>query len=205
MGRVISIGRLDFNTEGLLLLSNDGALARHLESPSTGWLRRYRVRVNGKVEQNVLDTLAKGVEIEGIRYGPIEAKLDRVQGATSWLTLGIREGKNREVRRIMDHLALTVNRLIRLSFGPFALGELEPGAVAEVKRRILADQLGEELAKDLGLKEKRQNRGDSPSREENTAPARPRMGAARSVKGAPAGKLVVEKKVVRARKPRTGK
>jgi 23S rRNA pseudouridine2605 synthase len=202
MGRVISVGRLDFNTEGLLLLTNDGALARHLESPSTGWLRRYRVRVNGKVEQNVLDTLAKGVEIEGIRYGPIEAKLDRVQGANSWLTLGIREGKNREVRRIMDHLALTVNRLIRLSFGPFALGELEPGAVEEVKRRILADQLGEELAKDLGLREKRQNRGDSTAREESDAPARPRTGPARSFKGAPTGKLVVEKKVVRARKPR---
>ncbi len=178
MPRVISIGRLDFNTEGLLLLTNDGALARHLEAPSTGWLRRYRVRVNGAVEQSALDGLAGGIEIEGIRYGPIEAKLDRVQGANSWLTLALREGKNREVRRIMDHLGVTVNRLIRLSFGPFALGELEPGVVVEVKRRVLAEQLGDELAQKLGLKEKRQNRGEGAAEREEkpvrpTKPGRP--------------------------------
>jgi 23S rRNA pseudouridine2605 synthase len=163
MGRVISIGRLDFNTEGLLLLTNDGALARHLESPSTGWLRRYRVRVNGKVEQGALDALAKGVEIDRMKYGPIEGKLDRVQGANCWLTLGLREGKNREVRRIMEHMGLVVNRLIRLSFGPFILGELEPGGIEEVKRRVLADQLGEEVALTLGIREKRQTRGEAPS------------------------------------------
>lgn len=192
LGRVISIGRLDFNTEGLLLLTNDGALARHLESPSTGWLRRYRVRVNGKVEQGALDALANGIEIEGMKYGPIEGKLDRVQGANCWLTLGLREGKNREVRRIMDHMGLVVNRLIRLSFGPFSLGELEPGAVEEVKRRVLADQLGDELALALGIKEKRQHRGETPGKRpaENSAKQQPRSGgpgkAARSAKRAPA-------------------
>lgn len=155
MPRVISIGRLDFNTEGLLLLTNDGELARHLESPATGWLRRYRVRVHGKVEQGALDKLSDGIEIEGIRYGPIEAKLDRLQGTNSWLSIGLREGKNREVRKIMEALGVTVNRLIRVSFGPFALGELQPGAVAELKRRILADQLGQAEAERLGLKEKK--------------------------------------------------
>lgn len=192
LGRVISIGRLDFNTEGLLLLTNDGVLARHLESPSTGWLRRYRVRVNGKVEQGALDALAQGVEIEGMKYGPIEGKLDRVQGANCWLTLGLREGKNREVRRIMDHMGLVVNRLIRLSFGPFVLGELEPGAVEEVKRRVLADQLGDDLALTLGIKEKRQHRGEATAAQPAGRPAKqqPRSGepakAARSPKGAPA-------------------
>lgn len=153
--RVISVGRLDFNTEGLLLLTNDGDLARHLESPSTGWLRRYRVRVHGSLQQNMLDKLASGIETGGVRYGPVEAKLDRTQGANSWLTIGLREGKNREVRKIMEALGLTVNRLIRLSFGPFALGELEPGAVMEVKRRIIADQLGDKVALQLGLKAKK--------------------------------------------------
>jgi 23S rRNA pseudouridine2605 synthase len=161
--RVISVGRLDFNTEGLLLLTNDGELARHLEAPSTGWLRRYRVRVNGQVEQKALDALAGGIEIEGIRYGPIEATLDRKQGANCWLTLGLREGKNREVRKIMTHLGLTVTRLIRLSFGPFALGELEPGAVAEVKRRVLADQLGDAAAETLGLKQGKRKSPDEPT------------------------------------------
>ncbi len=200
LGRVISIGRLDFNTEGLLLLTNDGALARHLESPSTAWLRRYRVRVNGKVEQSALDALAGGIEIEGIKYGPIEGKLDRVQGANCWLTLGLREGKNREVRRIMDHMGLVVNRLIRVSFGPFALGELEPGAVEEVKRRVLADQLGDELALSLGIKEKRQHRGEAAAKRpgEHSAKQQPRSGGpgrttrppkgmpARAAKGGPA-------------------
>ncbi len=161
--RVISVGRLDFNTEGLLLLTNDGELARHLEAPSTGWLRRYRVRVNGQVEQKALDALSKGIEIEGIRYGPIEATLDRKQGANCWLTLGLREGKNREVRKIMTHLGLTVTRLIRLSFGPFALGELEPGAIAEVKRRVLADQLGDAAAEKLGLKQAKQRSPGEPT------------------------------------------
>ena len=168
MPRVVSAGRLDFSTEGLLLLTNDGELARHLESPATAWLRRYRVRANGKVTQDALDALAGGVTVEGIRYGPIEAKLDRAQGANVWLTLALREGKNREVRRIMDHLGLAVNRLIRVSFGPFALGELEPGAVEEVKRRVLGDQLGAEMAESFGLREKKQHGAKEP--EEKGAP-----------------------------------
>lgn len=149
--RVVSIGRLDFNTEGLLLLTNDGALARHLELPSTGWLRRYRVRAHGRVTQEQLDALKDGVEIEGVRYGPIEASLDQVKGANVWLTLGLREGKNREVRRILESLGLAVNRLIRISYGPFQLLELAPGAVEAVKRRVLADQLGKSLAREIGL------------------------------------------------------
>ena len=151
MPRVISVGRLDLNTEGLLLLTNDGDLARHLESPSTAWVRRYRVRVHGKVDETALERLGKGVEIEGVRYGPVDAKLDRVQGTNAWLTLGLREGKNREIRKIMEHLGLDVGRLIRISFGPFQLGELQTGAVEEVKRRILAEQIGSVLAGKLGL------------------------------------------------------
>lgn len=149
--RIISIGRLDVNTEGLLLLTTHGGLARHLELPATGWLRRYRVRARGKVAQDTLDALNKGVEIEGIRYGAIDARLDRQQGANVWMTLALREGKNREVKRVAAHLGLEVNRLIRISFGPFQLGDLKEGAFEEVPPRILGDQLGPELAKELGL------------------------------------------------------
>ena len=149
--RVVSIGRLDFNSEGLLLLTNDGTLARHLELPATGWLRRYRVRAHGRVSQGELDALKDGVEIEGVRYGAIEATLDSVQSANAWLTIGLREGKNREVRRILAHLGLEVNRLIRISYGPFQLLDLKPGAVEPVKRRVLAEQLGSRLAAELGL------------------------------------------------------
>ena len=161
MPRVISVGRLDFNTEGLLLLTNDGALARHLESPATGWLRRYKVRAHGSITQAELDVVAGGVEIEGIRYGPIEAKLDRVQGTNCWITIGIREGKNREVRKVMEHLKLGVTRLIRLSFGPFSLGDLEPGQIEEVKRRVIGEQLGTEMAAKLGLAQKRGDDGQA--------------------------------------------
>ena len=149
--RVVSIGRLDFNSEGLLLLTNDGALARHLELPTTGWLRRYRVRAHGRITQADLDRLKDGVEVEGVRYGPIEALLDKQQGANVWVTVGLREGKNREVRKILSTLGLEVNRLIRISFGPFQLAELEPGDVDQVKRRVLIDQLGPALSKELGL------------------------------------------------------
>jgi 23S rRNA pseudouridine2605 synthase len=148
--RLISIGRLDLNSEGLLLLTNDGGLARALELPETGWLRRYRVRAMGRVSQAVLDGLRKGVTVDGISYGPIEATLDREQGANVWLTLGLREGKNREVRNVLGHLGLKVNRLIRVSFGPFQLGELKSGVVEEVKTRILREQLGEKLARLAG-------------------------------------------------------
>jgi 23S rRNA pseudouridine2605 synthase len=144
--RLISVGRLDINTEGLLLLTNDGGLARVLELPETGWLRRYRVRAHGRVTQGALDALRNGVTIDGVRYGPIEAHLDREQGANVWLTFAIREGKNREVRNVLAHLGLKVARLIRVSFGPFQLGELPAGAIEEVKTRHLREQLGERLA-----------------------------------------------------------
>ncbi len=150
--RVVSVGRLDINTEGLLLLTTDGALARHLELPSTGWVRRYRVRAHGRVSQRALDTLKDGVTIDGMRYGPIEAKIERTQGSNVWLTIGLREGKNREVKRIAEHLGLSVNRLIRTSFGPFALGDMPSGAVDEVKRKVIAEQLGSTLARELGVK-----------------------------------------------------
>jgi 23S rRNA pseudouridine2605 synthase len=144
--RLISIGRLDFNTEGLLLLTNDGGLARVLELPDTGWLRRYRVRAHGEVTQAQLDQLKKGVEVDGVKYGPIDAALERDQGANVWLVFAIREGKNREVRNVMAHLGLEVNRLIRVSYGPFQLGELGEGEVEEVKTRVLREQLGDKIA-----------------------------------------------------------
>jgi 23S rRNA pseudouridine2605 synthase len=148
--RLISVGRLDINTEGLLLLTNDGGLARVLELPATGWLRRYRVRALGRVRQEALDRLRSGATIDGIRYGPIEATLDREQGANIWLTLGIREGKNREVRKVLESLGLKVNRLIRVAFGPFDLGDLEDGAVSEVETPDLRAKLGDELAAQAG-------------------------------------------------------
>jgi 23S rRNA pseudouridine2605 synthase len=144
--RLISVGRLDLNTEGLLLLTNDGGLARTLELPATGWLRRYRVRAQGRVRQEELDRLHDGITIEGIRYGAIEARLEREQGANAWLTFAMREGKNREVKNVLGHLGLAVNRLIRVSFGPFQLGDLPEGAVEEVKTRVLRDQLGDRIA-----------------------------------------------------------
>jgi 23S rRNA pseudouridine2605 synthase len=143
--RLISVGRLDLNTEGLLLLTNDGGLARVLELPETGWLRRYRVRALGRVTQAALDALRGGIEIEGVRYGAIEASLDREQGANVWLTFSIREGKNREVRNVLEHLGLRVNRLIRVSFGPFQLAEMREGGVEEVRTRTLREQLGERI------------------------------------------------------------
>jgi 23S rRNA pseudouridine2605 synthase len=159
--RVISVGRLDFKSEGLLLLTNDGTLARHLELPATGWRRRYRVRAHGRIKQADLDALKDGIEIEGVRYGAIEATLDSVQGTNVWLTMALREGKNQEVRKILLNLGLEVNRLIRISFGPFQLLSLEPGAIEPVKRRVLIDQLGRALAQKLGLLEQRSDPGRS--------------------------------------------
>ncbi len=143
MPRVVSVGRLDIASEGLLLLTNDGDLARRLELPSTGWLRRYRVRAFGRANDGALAALAQGVTIDGIAYGPVQASLDRQKGDNAWFTIGLREGKNREVRRLMEHMGLTVNRLIRTAFGPFQLGNLAAGAVAEVPAKVLADQLGD--------------------------------------------------------------
>ncbi len=160
--RVVSVGRLDFNTEGLILLTTDGALARHLELPATGWLRRYRVRARGRTTQAQLDTLKDGVTLDGVNYGPIEATLDSTQGANVWLTMGLREGKNREIRKILNHLGLDVGRLIRVSFGPFQLQDLRPGQVAPIRRRVLADQLGPRLARQLGVMAERQAPTRSP-------------------------------------------
>ena len=141
--RVMSVGRLDLTSEGLLLLTNDGGLKRRLELPTTGWLRRYRVRVHGTPEDTVLDRLRRGIEVDGIRYQPMQVTIDRQQGANAWLTIGLREGKNREIRRALSAVGLDVSRLIRVSFGPFQLGKLEAGAVEEVKARVMRDQLGE--------------------------------------------------------------
>ncbi len=148
--RLVSVGRLDLNTEGLILLTNDGGLARILELPETGWLRRYRVRAKGDITQDKLDALIKGVTVEGVHYGPIEAVLDRVQGSNVWMTLALREGKNREVRNVLSDLGLQVNRLIRLSYGLFQLAEIAQGAVEEVRTRVLSDQIGPELAAAAG-------------------------------------------------------
>lgn len=146
MPRVISVGRLDINTEGLLLLTNDGELARLLELPATGWTRRYRVRAWGRIVQADLDKLKNGLTVEGVRYGPIDAVIDKVQGSNVWLTVGLKEGKNREVKRVLAEIGLSVNRLIRLSFGPFQVGDLEPGEIKQVPNRILMDQLGANAA-----------------------------------------------------------
>ncbi len=142
MPRVMSVGRLDINSEGLLLLTNDGAIKRRLELPSTGWLRRYRVRVKGRPDEAMLEPLRRGLLLEGERFQPMEVTIDRQQGANAWLTVAIREGRNREVRRAMEAVGLPVNRLIRVSYGPFRLGDLAPGAVEEVRPRVVRDQLG---------------------------------------------------------------
>jgi 23S rRNA pseudouridine2605 synthase len=149
--RLVAVGRLDINTEGLILLTNDGGLARVLELPATGWLRRYRVRAHGEIAQESLNPLSEGVTIDGVDYAGIEAVLDRAQGSNVWMTMGLREGKNREIKKVLEHLGLAVNRLIRISFGPFQLGELEEGAVAEVRTRVLRDQLGAKLAREAGV------------------------------------------------------
>lgn len=156
--RVISVGRLDLSTEGLLLLTTDGGLARHLELPSTGWLRRYRVRAHGKTTQEKLDGLKKGVKIDGVDYGEAEATLDKVQATNCWITISLREGKNREVKKLLASLGLTVNRLLRLSYGPFALGDLKVGQVEEVRTHILASALGAKISEQLGVKSQRNNR-----------------------------------------------
>ncbi len=149
--RVVAVGRLDINTEGLILLTNDGGLARVLELPATGWLRRYRVRAHGAVEQSALDALREGVSIEGIHYAGIEARVERQQGSNVWLSMGLREGKNREIKRVLEHLGLSVNRLIRISFGPFELGDLGEREVEETPTRVLRDQLGPKLAREADV------------------------------------------------------
>ena len=179
--RLVAIGRLDINTEGLLLLTNDGGLARVLELPSTGWLRRYRVRAHGTIDQAALDALSGGITIDGVDYLGIEAKLDREQGSNVWITLGLREGKNREIKKVLEHLGLAVNRLIRVSFGPFELGDLAEGEAAEVRTRVLRDQLGVKLAKEA------QANFDAPLiAREAPAPAEPGADERRARRASPA-------------------
>ncbi len=140
--RVVSVGRLDLNSEGLLLLTNDGGLARRLELPKTGWIRRYRARVHGRPRPADLESLAKGVVVDGERFGPIKAALERQTGANAWIAVSLAEGKNREVRRALESLGLRVNRLIRVSYGPFQLGSLKPGEVAAIPPKQAREQLG---------------------------------------------------------------
>ena len=200
--RLISVGRLDFNTEGLLLLTNDGGLARALELPETGWLRRYRVRAHGEVTQAQLDELKRGVEVDGVKYGPIDATLERDQGANVWLVFAIREGKNREVRNVMAHLGLEVNRLIRISYGPFQLAELPEGAVEEVKTRVLREQLGEKIATLAGADFNRPMPGEADAKSDNEETEAPRGKKAFK----PAGKsgLIADRKGRRVLVQRTG-
>ena len=152
LGRVISVGRLDLTTEGLLLVTNDGGLSRALELPSNGWRRRYRARAYGRTSEAALEALKDGVEVEGVRYGPVTAKIDQVQGGNTWLTLSITEGKNREVRQVLRHLGLHVNRLIRTAYGPFQLGGLAVGEVEAVPTKQLHEQLGAKLSDSLGVR-----------------------------------------------------
>jgi 23S rRNA pseudouridine2605 synthase len=179
--RVLTVGRLDLNTEGLLLLTNDGGLKRVLELPATGWLRRYRVRAFGTISQAMLDGLKDGIEVEGIKYGPIEATLEREQGSNVWLVVALREGKNREVKNVLGALGLEVNRLIRVSYGPFQLGDLPVGAVEVVKARVLREQLGKKLAEEAGV----DFESDMPEVAAQKAAADPRQRAAAPGKPAP--------------------
>jgi 23S rRNA pseudouridine2605 synthase len=179
MPRVISVGRLDFNTEGLLILTNDGELARALELPSTGWVRRYRARAHGSTTQARLDGLQHGVEVDGVRYGPIEARLDKAQGSNVWITVSVAEGKNREVRKVLESLGLKVNRLIRLSYGPFSLGALGAEEVEEVGPRVIREQLAEFIApENLPKGDKVSTPLPKNTRRLASAPRRPREGLA---------------------------
>ena len=175
MPRVMSVGRLDLNSEGLLLLTNDGELKRRLELPSTGWLRKYRVRVKGNPTDVDLEPLRRGITVDDERFQPMTVSMDRHQGANAWLTVGLREGRNREIRRAMDHIHLTVNRLIRVSYGPFRLGEMEPGQVEEVRPKVLRDQLGlseAPEAKPPSPKPSSPKRAATPSRTPTRTPTR---------------------------------
>ncbi len=139
--RVITVGRLDISSEGLLLLTNDGALSRHLELPKTGWTRRYRVRVHGRITEQQLARLARGIKIDGVHYGAIQARLESEQKSNIWLEVALREGKNREIRKVMAHLDLQVSRLIRIAYGPFQLGAMARGKIIEVSGKVLGDQI----------------------------------------------------------------
>jgi len=194
--RVMSVGRLDLNSEGLLLLTNDGELKRKLELPSTGWLRRYRVRIKGNPTDPDLEPLRKGITVDGETFQPMIVSLDRIQGANAWLTVGLREGKNREIRRAIAAIGLTVNRLIRVSYGPFRLGDMQPGDVEEVKGRVLRDQLGQDPSLDEGTTAK-----PKISLRPKPLPAKDRAGWATAQPAKPGG---IPEKSVRA-KPASGR
>lgn len=190
--RVISVGRLDLNSEGLLLLTNDGELARRLELPSTGWIRRYRARVQGRaIDPDALARLADGITVDGVSYGPIRAAVETQQSSNAWLTIALQEGKNREVRRVLEHLGYPVNRLIRTAYGPFQLGHLAAGAVEEVSPRILREQLGavKKVTPGTGGTAKAKPRPVKPGQGKRAlgkkGPARPKTGAPGGTKGAP--------------------
>ncbi len=142
IGRVISVGRLDLNSEGLLLLTNDGALARELELPQNAWSRRYRVRVHGKIDKKKLQEIEKGVTIDGVSYGKVLITIDSESTTNAWLTITLKEGKNREIRKLMKYASLDVARLIRVSYGPFQLGTLKKGEIKEVSQKVLKEQMG---------------------------------------------------------------
>ena len=180
--RVISIGRLDIDSEGLLLLTNDGELARHLELPATGWTRKYRVRVYGRVEEAKLEEIAEGVNIDGVQYGPVLARLDTQKNSNAWLTIAIKEGRNREVRNIMEYLGYPVTRLLRLSYGPFLLGKLEAGQVEEVKPTVLAQQLG--LASDASDAKDAKQAANAPKLRLKTKPASQNTNSVKNSKSA---------------------
>ncbi len=173
--RLVSVGRLDLNSEGLLLLTNDGALARRLELPATGWVRRYKVRVHGAVDTARLAALDKGVTVDGVAYGPIRAILERQQGANAWIALSLREGKNREVRKVLEHLGYPVTRLIRLAYGPFQLGLLARGMLDEVPKKVLAEQLGAPEPASSGTAKPRPRRV-RPETKRSPSPSRSRPG-----------------------------
>ncbi len=164
--RVVSIGRLDIDSEGLLLLTNDGGIKRHLELPSTGWVRKYRVRLHGRPGKDSFVPLAKGIEIDGERFRPMRVTLDRQQGGNAWVSVALREGRNREIRRAMEVVGFSVNRLIRVGYGPFQLGKLQPGEVTEVRPRVLRDQLGPDGASKVSDPESRKRRASRGSRQQ---------------------------------------
>ncbi len=178
--RVMSVGRLDLNSEGLLLLTNDGGLKRRLELPSTGWVRKYRVRVNGRPDDASFTPLREGLALEGEHFRPMNVSLDRQKGANAWLTVAIREGRNREVRRAMEAVGLSVNRLIRISYGPFQLGQLKPGEVQEIRPRVLHDQLGLKSDAAEAAPKSRGKAGSKPGRG-----TRPKQAPARTVRRKP--------------------
>ena len=201
LGRLISVGRLDLNSEGLLLLTNDGALKRRLELPASAWIRRYRVRVHGRPEPQKLAELAQGVRVDGVDYGPIRAELERQTGANAWLKMALTEGKNREVRKVLEHLGLAVNRLIRIAFGPFQLGHLPRGAIEEVPGKVLAEQLGEAGPRKIGTAKAKPR----PPRPGGKKPGGGKPGAAKGKPSAAKGKPGAAKGKAQRGRSGTGK